>query len=167
VAQLVTWCEVKFGKDRVATSGSLQPPVYGLSISTSLAESGDAQGLADRTVYTRSVPRWNAPTIQLHVNRLGAAQWASLPEVIVGGSPISTTTPPGSPLNTINGYLEGWTHRIAAGGSGELQWFIGLAVSERSLTEVSTLWDTSTPLTWDTVNPKDTWNTPRLTGAMA
>ena len=59
--------------------------------------------------------------------------------------------------------MEGWTHRFTE-ASG-LQWFIELHVSERGLTAPMTLWDTSEPLTWDTVDPGDTWNTPRLTGA--
>ena len=87
--------------------------------------------------------------------------------MIAGGSPLTVPTPPGSPLGTLDGYLEGWTHRFDAGAGGDLEWFIELAVSDRALTEVHTLWDTSAPLTWDTAIPADTWNTPRLTGASA
>ena len=61
VGQLVTCCEVKYGDGRVAESGSLDPPVYGLSLTTALVNSADAQALADAAVHLRSTPRWHAP----------------------------------------------------------------------------------------------------------
>jgi hypothetical protein len=129
-----------------------------LSLSTELANLGDAVVRATSILVRQSQPRWQLGGVEILMDEItDTAIRDSIMELICGRRVELNNLPTPGPYQTYVAIVEGWGEVFIGNGRDKGIHRMTLALSDPLLSYAVMPWSSLTTQTWDTINPSVIW----------